>query len=156
LDEWREIVRIVQAREVWENYGRFIEKHKPRLGPGIKERIEFAATVSESDAASFRRQIPAARERIRSIATPGTVLILPSAPCVAPLLTIPATEMDPFRARVMRLTCISGISGLPQVSIPIGTIAGGPIGISFIGWAGGDEALLDLAVSLSRYTGAAA
>jgi amidase len=54
----------------------------------------------------------------------------------------------------MRLTCISGISGLPQVSIPAGTISGCPIGISFLGWAGGDEALLDLAVALARFTGA--
>jgi amidase len=42
------------------------------------------------------------------------------------------------------------------VSIPAGTIAGCPIGISFLGWVGGDEALLDLAVALARYTGASA
>ncbi len=55
--------------------------------------------------------------------------------------------------RAMRMTCIAGLSGLPQVSIPIGTIDGCPAGLSFIGWAGGDEALLDLAVRLSRYCG---
>jgi amidase len=36
----------------------------------------------------------------------------------------------------------------------VGTISGCPIGISILGWAGGDEALLDLAVALARYTGA--
>ena len=46
----------------------------------------------------------------------------------------------------MRLTCIAGLGGLPQVSIPVGTVEGCPVGLSFIGWAGGDEALLDLAV----------
>ena len=55
----------------------------------------------------------------------------------------------------MRLTCIAGLGGLPQVSIPIGTVAGCPVGLSFIGWAGGDEALLDLAFALSRYCGMA-
>ena len=54
FDQWREIVRIVQAREVWKQYGPFVEKHKPRLGPGIRERIEFASTVSENDAAALR------------------------------------------------------------------------------------------------------
>jgi len=53
----------------------------------------------------------------------------------------------------MRLSCISGLSGLPQVTIPIGTVAGCPAGLSFIAWAGGDEALLDLAFKLSRYCG---
>jgi amidase len=154
FDLWREIVRIVQAREVWEQYGSFVEKYKPKLGPGIKERFEFAAKVSEGEAAALRREIPGAREHIRSVATPGTVLILPTAPCIAPLTTMPQAEQEPFRARVMRLTCISGISGLPQVSIPAGTISGCPVGISFLGWAGGDEELLDLAVALGRFTGA--
>ncbi len=54
----------------------------------------------------------------------------------------------------MRLTCIAGVAGLPQVTIPIGTVAGCPVGLSFIGWAGGDEALLDLAVRLARFVGA--
>jgi amidase len=154
FDQWREIVRIVQAREVWKQYGPFIERHKPRLGPGIKERIEFASTVSENDAAALRAQIPRVREQIRSVVKPGTVVAMPAAPCIAPLTNMPPAEQESFRVRVMRLTCVSGISGLPQVSIPAGTISGCPIGISFLGWGGGDEALLDLAVSLAKYTGA--
>jgi amidase len=53
----------------------------------------------------------------------------------------------------MRLTCLSGLSGLPQVSIPVGTVLGFPVGLSFIGWEGGDEALLDLAFEVSKYCG---
>ena len=48
---------------------------------------------------------------------------------------------------------IAGLSGLPQVSIPVGTMSGCPIGLSFVGWAGGDEALLDLAFALSSSCG---
>jgi amidase len=33
-------------------------------------------------------------------------------------------------------------------------IDGCPVGLSFIGWAGGDEVLLDLAAALSRLCGA--
>ena len=68
-------------------------------------------------------------------------------------MNAPNEVHESFRTRVMRLTCIAGLSGLPQISLPIGTIGGCPVGLSFIGWAGGDEALLDLAVSLSRYCG---
>jgi amidase len=45
-------------------------------------------------------------------------------------------------------TCPAGHAGLPQISIPATEAAGCPIGLSFIGWQGGDEALLDLAVRL--------
>ncbi len=154
FDAWREMFRIVQAREVWKTYGPFIEKHKPRLGPGIEERMEFASSVSETDAAALRKELPQARNQIRAVAKPGTILALPSAPCIAPLMTTPTADQESFRLRVMRLTCISGVSGLPQVSIPVGTISGCPIGLSFIGWAGSDEALLGLAVSLAKYVGA--
>ena len=53
----------------------------------------------------------------------------------------------------MRLTCIAGLAGLPQISIPAGTAAGCPAGLSLIGWAGADEALLDLACRLARFCG---
>jgi len=39
------------------------------------------------------------------------------------------------------------------LSIPAGFAAGCPVGLSFIGWEGGDEALLDLAVKLAPIIG---
>jgi amidase len=46
FDGWREAFRIVQAKEVSETFGPFITQAKPKLGPGIKERMDFAATVT--------------------------------------------------------------------------------------------------------------
>ena len=63
--------------------------------------------------------------------------------------------MEAFRISVMRLTCVAGLGGLPQVSIPAGTVSGCPAGLSLIGWAGGDEALLDLSVQLANHCGLA-
>ena len=82
-----------------------------------------------------------ARERIRAVAQPGTVLALPTAPCISPLVATPAEALESFRTRVMRLPCIAGHGGLPQVNLPIGSVAGAPAGLSFIGWPGGDEDL---------------
>lgn len=50
---------------------------------------------------------------------------------------------------------MAGLAGLPQMNLPVGTVAGCPAGMSLIAWAGGDEVLLDLAVSLARYCGIA-
>jgi amidase len=69
-------------------------------------------------------------------------------------VNLPAAELDIFRQRTFRLTCISGLSGLPQVAMPAGTVSGCPIGLSFIGWHRSDEALLDLAVRLAPFMGA--
>ncbi|HZR79400.1 MAG TPA: amidase, partial [Chthoniobacterales bacterium] len=155
LDSWKNVFRIIQAREIWQTYGSFVEGNKPNLGPGIKERMEFARTVSDHDAARARLEMGAARELIRSVATKGAVLFLPTAPGIAPLLTSTPQELDEFRVRVMRLTCIAGLGGLPQISIPLGTYANCPFGISFIGWPGSDEVLLDLAAALAEFAGSA-
>jgi amidase len=48
------------------------------------------------------------------------------------------------------------MAGLPQISIPAGTVDGCAVGLSFIGWLGGDEELLDLTVRLARHCGMAA
>jgi amidase len=155
LDAWRESFRIMQAGEVWQSFGQFITRHQPRLGPGIRERMEFAAKLSPSEIASAQAGHGQARSCIRAVAQPGTLLAVPSAPCIAPLVSTPAAALESFRTRVMRLTCIAGHGGLPQVNMPIGSIAGVPVGLSFIGWPGGDEDLLDLCVQLARYCGRA-
>jgi amidase len=153
LDAWRDAVRIIQAYEIWQVYGRFVAEKKPRFGPGVAERMKAASEITKEQADAARQIHAAAREHIRAQIPPGTLLALPSAPCIAPRLDTSPEGFDAYRTRVMRLTCIAGLGGVPQVSIPIGTVDGCPVGLSFIGWAGGDEALLDLAVALARFCG---
>jgi amidase len=95
----------------------------------------------------------AARARIRGLVPAGTVMLLPTVPCIAPPLETRLEALDSFRSRVMALTCIAGLAGLPQVTIPAGLVEGCPVGLSLVGWAGGDEALLDLAVALAPWCG---
>ena len=126
LDSWRDAVRIIQAYEIWQVYGRFVEEKHPRFGPGVAERMQAASKITKAEADAARKVHAAAREHIRAQIAPGTVVALPSAPCIAPRIDTPAAEMDAYRTRVMRLTCIAGLGGLPQVSIPVGTVVGLP------------------------------
>jgi amidase len=153
LDTWREIFRIVQAKEIWETYGAFVEQHRPKFGPGIRERMEFAASVTGEAASAARQKRSEEMKRIRAIIEPGTIVALPAAPCVAPPIDMSAAEMESFRVRTFRLTSIAGLAGLPQVVVPAGTVGGFPAGLSFIGWARSDEVLLDLAVRIARFGG---
>ena len=155
FDPWREAFRVIQGFEVWRLYGDFVGRHAPALGPGIKERMAYAAGVTQAEADAAYALKAAVRDHVRGRVAPGTVVALPTAPCIAPLVASPFDELESFRVRTMRLTCVAGMSGLPQVSIPAGTVAGCPVGLSLIGWAGGDEALIDLAVALARHCGIA-
>jgi amidase len=40
--------------------------------------------------------------------------------------------MEQYRTKTMQLTCISGLAGFPQVTIPVVKENGIPIGLSFI------------------------
>ena len=153
LDSWRACLRIIQGREFWEIYGGWIETHRPKLGPGIRERVAYAASVSAAESEAARSGLAEACARIRGVLAPGTVMLLPTAPCVAPRIDSSDDELESYRTRVMRLICPGSLGGVPQLTLPAGRAEGGPVGLSLLGWAGGDEALLDLAVLLGPCCG---
>lgn len=154
FDPWRNCFRVLQGFEVWQNYGDFVTTRHPSLGPGIRERMAYAASVTREDADGARAALARYREGIRRAIPPGTVVCLPTAPCIAPETSISGDQLDAFRSRVMALTCTAGVAGLPQVTLPVGTVQGCPVALSFLGWAGGDEVLLELAALLGMHCGA--
>jgi Asp-tRNA(Asn)/Glu-tRNA(Gln) amidotransferase A subunit family amidase len=77
---------------------------------------------------------------------------------VVPTTPTPAQPQSPtgvpeLRQRVLALTQLAPIGGLPAVSIPAGTVGGRPVGLSLIGPVGSDERLLDLAAQVSSVDG---
>jgi amidase len=47
------------------------------------------------------------------------------------------------------MLCIAGLAGLPQVSMPLATLDGCPLGLSLIGSRGADRALVALALEIA-------
>ncbi|MEY8877310.1 MAG: hypothetical protein AB9M60_12425, partial [Leptothrix sp. (in: b-proteobacteria)] len=77
------------------------------------------------------------------------VALLPSAATLAPRRDTDPASIDDLRARTLRITSIAGLAGLPQVSLPwvaeSGAESGTPLGLSLLGPAGSDRALIALA-----------
>ena len=145
LMPWFETFRTIQAWEIWSNHRDWIEEAKPDFGPGIRERVEWASQVTSEqvEAAHLRRD--AIVGRIRGLFEEGDILCLPTSPRVAPLLDTPTDELEArIRAQAMCLLCIAGLAGLPQVSLPLATLDGLPLGFSLVGPWGGDSQLLEL------------
>ena len=151
IDEWRDAFRLIQGFELQSTLLPFIESHNVDLGPGIKERFEAAAQISFAEADAARNKRKEIAQRLGALLPPGTVLVLPTTPTLPPEREIPdGASFAEFRTQTLGYTCLAGHAGLPQISIPATEAAGCPIGLSFIGWRGGDEALLDLAVTLAH------
>lgn len=151
LDGAFESFRIIQAYETWQSFGEWIEANKPNLGPGIKERMAIAKTITADQKAQADADHKRLGVLLNELIPVGQVWCMPSAASLSPLLNATADSLDHFRVHTMSLLCLSGLAGLPQLTIPACDVNGVPVGLSFMGWRGGDEALLDLAGQLSGY-----
>ena len=87
LDELYWAFRHIQGREGWENQGDFLSRHPVQLGPGVKERVAWAQTLDDGQVASARQTAGDFAERFQALLGRDGVLLLPTMPDVAPLLT---------------------------------------------------------------------
>jgi len=149
IEAWRKAFATIQGFEIQSTLLPFVQSHNVELGPGIKERFEIASGITFAQVEAARAVRAEVAKRLKAIVTPGTAIVLPTTPTLPPERDIPdGASFVEFRTMTLQSTCLAGHAGLPQISIPAAEAAGCPVGLSFIGWAGGDEALLDLAVKL--------
>jgi Asp-tRNAAsn/Glu-tRNAGln amidotransferase A subunit and related amidases len=142
LGEWASTFREIQGHEIWSQHGQWIERERPTFAPDIAGRFEAAKLQHAKDIEGARLRRQAIRERVERILGEDGMLLLPTAPGAAPPLRLPAERLDVWRAGVLQLTCIAGLTGLPQVQIPLESSFGAPIGISVIAGKGQDRKLL--------------
>lgn len=150
LADWREAFRLIQSAEAWAAHGAWITRTRPSFGPGVGDRFAAAAVLDPAEVERARDLRETVRQQMTALVAPGTVLLLPSAPCVAPRRDADGGTLDALRATALQLLCPAGHAGLPQMSLPLGAIDGLPIGLSLMGAAGSDEQLLEIAARLGR------
>jgi amidase len=145
LDDLYWCFRRIQAFEAWQVHGPFISAKDRHLGPGVRERFEFGRRI---DATIFTRE----SERratfhagLADLLGEDGLLVLPTVPGAAPLRDAGFDDQQAYRERALRLLCLSGLSGFPQITIPLGSVSGAPFGISLLGPAGSDMQLIRLA-----------
>ncbi|MEM7226319.1 MAG: amidase [Pseudomonadota bacterium] len=145
LGEWMWRFRQLQGREVWSVHGDWIESVKPRFGPDIGERFQWASTITAEQAAQAAPERAAITERLSDMLGDDAVACLPSAPGAAPVIGMTGEALQQRRANVMGLSCLAPLTGLPQMTLPLATVEGCPLGLSLMAGPGRDAELLALA-----------
>ena len=149
LGDWMLHFRHLQAHEIWQTHGAWISETKPTFGPEIAERFAWVPSISDETAAEAGEARKGFSARLRGHLTPGSILCIPTSPGIAPQVQASAESLREHRDRVLSLTCIAGLAGLPQVTLPFAQHAGCPVGLSLVGWPGGDLPLLRFAESFA-------
>ena len=142
--------RHLQGREAWQIDGPLIQRYQPPLGPGVAQRFAWAREVTDDKVAAataFRAQF---RARLAALLGDDGVLLMPTMPDVAPRISDDEAGLEYYRNSAIRMLCISGLSGFPQLSLPLTTRLGAPLGISLLGPPGSDRSLVRMAERISN------
>jgi amidase len=149
LSEWTAHQRAIQGREAWSTFGDWIDQTNPRLAFDIADNFIRGKQVSDVVLAAARDFQAARRSELLRLLADETILCLPTAPFPAPPIGQLRSKMWAQRNAISTLTTISATAGAPQVSLPIGSVAGVPVGLSVLARPGADDMLLAFARSLA-------
>jgi len=145
---WR--FRYIQGREAWMVNGPLIERFCPPLGPGVAERFDWSRQVTDeqfTQATIYRERF---KKHLADLLGSDGVLVLPTVPDIAPLKDDGGEKMENYRNRSIQMLCIAGLSGFPQISMPLGHRQSAPLGLSLLGPAGSDASLVQLAQRIAN------
>lgn len=140
--------RHIQGREAWMTDGPLIERFAPPLGPGVKERFAFSRGVTDAQVAEAQAFRTRFRAHLAALLGHDGVLVMPTMPDIAPLRSDPDLALEDYRNRSIRLLCLAGLAGFPQLSLPLARRDDAPLGLSLLGPAGSDRSLIALAERL--------
>lgn len=149
VERWVETIRTLQGFEAWHAHGTMIESIHPELGPGIRDRFAYAASISSE---AYRAAVLERESLFQEFRSHGDdiILMLPSAPGPAPLRSASDEDLEVHRSALLRQLSLASLFSRPEVSFPALKIDGLPVGISLIGPSGGDLALCHLAERLMQ------
>ena len=145
LKELLPVFRTHQGYEAWQHFGSWIEKREPAFGPGIRDRFAMAARITAEEFEEAKTGRAAFRAHLGRVLSPGTIMVYPTSPGPAPLLTDGNDIVETFRNRALSMLAIAGHGGLPQVSVPLAASQGSPLGLSLVSAPGSDRLLIETA-----------
>ncbi|MGM9951560.1 MAG: amidase [Lysinibacillus sp.] len=142
LTEWATLFRYIQGVEIWRTHGDWVRKEEPHFAQPIAERFEWASTLEEDGYGLAKEQQNKITAHLQEQLSTTELLVIPTTASAAPRKHASSQEVEAVRTKTMQLTCIAGLSGFPQVTVPVLRADGLALGLSFIARRGSDRALL--------------
>jgi amidase len=149
LDPWAQQQDTLQSREAWEMLRDWIDEVNPRFSYQVGERYNLASSITNAQVEQAAVVRDSVRARMDEVFSDGGFVCLPTSPVPAPPRGQSLSERRGGQSRILRFTCMGGTTGRPQITIPVAEVYGLPVGLSFMGNRGADEALMGFALEVA-------
>jgi len=151
LDVWFDIYRRLVGAEAASCHGAWMAATEPVLGPMTESGFKFAHALDRTRLSEVIGRRERYCRRMRRAIGPRDLLCIPTAPAIAPLKgEMKQGRNSDYYRRALAFGAIAGAGRLPQVSMPLATASGAPIGLSLIGACGEDAFLLSVACRIGE------
>ncbi|TBR37930.1 amidase [Marinomonas agarivorans] len=145
-EHWQlsELFRLQQGWEIQQQHGEWLSTANPTISPDIQARFDWCKCITQSQ---YQQAVTKTQAFCQWLLPQleKAILVIPTTPGRAPLLTTSEADLADYRLQLMNLTAIAGLAGLPQLHLPVCDIDGAPCGLSLIGPRHSDKHLIQLA-----------
>lgn len=151
-EDLRLVYRALQWSEIWNSLGGWIEDVHPRMGPRISINFEHVRNFDRKQIQKNIQQRTKIKKELNQFLGSNRLLCIPTTPSLAPLKgssNLDRTK-DDYYMRLARLTALSGLASLPQITLPLASFNSIPIGISLLASSGNDEFLIQCALKILK------
>jgi amidase len=150
LLDWARWQRVLQRHEFRATFREWVDRVNPRFSAEVAGAFADDGQTS-ADTITFANCFRAeAKARIDALLDGRRMLCIPTSPILPIARDARLSAMRDAVHRIVDVTGIAGLTSLPQVNIPVGSTSGIPVGLSLIGWRGGDAALIGAACALAE------
>ena len=151
LQSWQEdIFSPIQCVEIWNAVGAWVEDQKPKMGARVQDAMGYFKQLDRTELNKALCMKEKMFHLVSNFLKPGELFCFPTTPMVAPFKgeLNDIEHCKNYYQQVMSITSFSGVSALPEVTLPVASIDEAPLGISFAAATRMDEFLLSAVDSL--------
>jgi amidase len=146
LRDWSRHQRVLQKSEFHATFRDWIDRVNPRFSAEVAGAFADDGRIPAGDLAAAKAFRESASKRLDG----RRMLCMPTSPILPIGRDARLSEMRGAVHRIVDLTGVAGLTGLPQVNLPMATIGSIPVGLSLVGWRSGDAPLVAAACALAR------
>ncbi|GGC86463.1 amidase [Chelatococcus reniformis] len=150
--DWSRNQSLLQRGEYTKTFRPWVERCVPRFSIEVGTSLALGALLAEAELVGPNAFRAMAKARLGDLLGDDAVLCLPTTPILPPRRDEPFSALTHSVSRIIELTCIAGLTGHPQINLPLAHHAGIPVGLSLIGPKGSDERLIALARQVAALT----